>query len=478
MSDGDELDRLLDQLLYEGNQVDEQGTVGRHRGPQILLPQGMTLEQAMQSIAAMNDSQETQFVREYKYRPYDGAAAFLRVLEREYGSKGFGTATQTMFGRKPPQRVSVKVSPTEAISVPWGEVTMPTLGVFNSTYTHGDHGPVYLLCLTTAQNREAEAEAFFDLVEKELQANSIYRGKAIDGSAMKPDFINLDIDPNQVIYNAETTRALESDLWMPLEQRELMASLGLPVKRGVLLEGDYGTGKTTAALLSAQKAVANNWTFIYCRPGDEVEEVMETAKLYPPAMVFIEDIDRRMEDGDPEAVTEILDVFDGIKSKAQEIVVVATTNHVERLHKGMFRPGRLDAVLTIGACDANGVETLLRATIQDGLLKDIDWGQVTGALQGMTPAFVREAGDRAVRYAVARVGGRPTALLTEDLMLAAKGLSAQKEQMDAGINDETAETLDAALGRVLREALQGTRLSYDGRSDDQYLDTSNPVKAR
>jgi transitional endoplasmic reticulum ATPase len=37
-----------------------------------------------------------------------------------------------------------------------------------------------------------------------------------------------------------------------------------------------------------------------------------------------------------------------------------TTNHKDEIHKGMLRPGRLDAIIEIGAMDRPGVEKLAR----------------------------------------------------------------------------------------------------------------------
>jgi hypothetical protein len=86
----------------------------------------------------------------------------------------------------------------------------------------------------------------------------------------------------------------------------------MPLKRAILFEGDYGTGKTLAAFLTAQIATANGWSFHYCRPGrDNIATVMKTARLYQPAVVFFEDVDTIAEGGDADDVSQLLDIFDG-----------------------------------------------------------------------------------------------------------------------------------------------------------------------
>lgn len=105
--------------------------------------------------------------------------------------------------------------------------------------------------------------------------------------------------------------------------------------------------------------------------------MLRTARLYQPAVVFIEDIDYRANNGESDAVTELLEAFDGITSKGGELQIVMTTNHLDRIHKGMLRPGRLDAVVHIGALDRNGVERLCRVVIDESHLdKEVDFDAV------------------------------------------------------------------------------------------------------
>src|SRR5262245_54811598 len=165
----------------------------------------------------------------------------------------------------------------------------------------------------------------------------------------------------------------------------------IPRKRAILLEGPYGTGKTLAAYLTAQIAESHGWTFIYCRPSrDDLGQVMGLARLYQPAVVFFEDIDVMAAGGDVDAVTRLLDMFDGIQAKGTEIVAVLTTNHKERIHKAMVRPGRMDAMVHIGALDRHGIERLIRVTVPEEILAVDDYDAVYRSMEGFLPAFAKE----------------------------------------------------------------------------------------
>ena len=46
-----------------------------------------------------------------------------------------------------------------------------------------------------------------------------------------------------------------ANVWSLIRHSPKMRELGLPLKRAVLFEGDYGTGKTLGAFLTAQKCL-------------------------------------------------------------------------------------------------------------------------------------------------------------------------------------------------------------------------------
>ncbi len=246
---------------------------------------------------------------------------------------------------------------------------------------------------------------------------------------------------------------LNANVWSLLEHTDAMREQGLPLKRSVLLEGPYGTGKTLAAFLTAQRAVANNWTFIFVRPNkDNLNDAMATAQLYQPSVVFFEDIDTT---GSPDTnASELLDVFDGIQAKGTEILAVLTTNHADRIHKGLVRPGRLDAVIHIGALDQAGIERLIYSIVPSRQLpKNLDMDSIYESMEGYMPAFVKEAIDRAIRYNLARNEGKFTQLSSDDFVQAGNGLRDQLNLMEGAREEFVQPTLDATLRAAVRNEL-------------------------
>jgi len=435
-------------------------------GTRLVIPARMTPMEAVKTLEAHIKAEETLIMmsRTFKARIWDGAAAFERAVKLVTGMSGVGKPTDLgFFGSVPPSRRTINISSTETLDVPWGEVRVD---LFEADMTLGgdmdeDLGLVFSLGAYAPKKMRTAIEGFFRVIEDELEQRSIYRGRAFDGKD-QPDFIALDgVDPRRVVYSEEVIEQLEANLWTLLEQTQVNRDLGLTLKRAVLVHGEYGTGKTLAAYLTGQKAIANGWTFVYCRPGkDDLDYVFQTARLYQPAVVFFEDVDTVSEAGEgQDAVTRLLDTFDGVAAKGTEIVAILTTNHVDRIHKGMVRPGRLDAIIKIGSLDSAGVRKLIEANLPGDMLGDwLDWDAIGEAMDAFTPAFVKEAGDRTVRYAVTRAGGVPNRLETEDFLRSARGMDAHLQLMEDAVDSIASDPLGGVMRREITAAVK--EISY------------------
>ena len=143
--------------------------------------------------------------------------------------------------------------------------------------------------------------------------------------------------------------------------------------------------------------------------------------------------------------------------------MVLTSNHVDKIHKAMLRPGRLDSVTEIGALDHEGFIKLVKVTVPPGLLGDeIDFDRVADAMADFLPAFVKEAIDRSMRYALARTGGEVDTLATEDFVHAAKGLRPQLDLMHGAKEGVTPDDLTTSMQRVVKRVItEGDVALYD-----------------
>lgn len=438
-------------------------------GQMIRLPAEMELLDAARFLAKLHKDadEEVDIVRRFDYRPWDGAYCANRAFRREFGAVGHD-GTPGFFGPNPPTFIDVTTGPNgETEQVPWGVLSIPVLP--GCTFELGgtndaELGPLFVVKASGPRRNRAEMDGVLNLIGNELHTASLYRGRSITG-AVEAEFLDTaSVDPTKVVYSQATMADLDANVWTPIRHAEQLRELGVPLKRSVLLHGPFGTGKTLAAILTAQQANANGWTFIKARPGrDELDTVLGTARLYAPAVVFFEDVDTvsNPDQLDADGVSVLLDSFDGLQAKGVEVMAVMTTNYPERIHKGMVRPGRLDAVIEIGALDGPGIVRLIVATVPESLLDVADVfaraDDVANANMGYAPAFVKEAADRAVRYALARSGGdlAGVTITAADLIAAADGLRPQLALMeDAPEGEARSRTLDAAMAATLDQAVR------------------------
>jgi transitional endoplasmic reticulum ATPase len=475
--------RILAALDELGGLTVQQDTLA-FEGTRFVLPASMegNVSDAIEYLEEYREQQEQTFryQRTFPYRPYDGAAAFDRTMTRVFGSSGIGVPIRTMFGSQPPELVTITTGFGVTAQVPWGQVSFSPLdAVFTTGAAREEQGYVFALAVEAPRKHRRRIEGFFDAVGRELAEHSIYRGKAITGHSQEPAFLDVAaIDPTTVVYSQEVMTQLNANLWSLLDHTDVMRELKIPLKRAVLVEGPYGTGKTLAGALTAQHAVANGWTFVLCRPGrDNLLDTLQTAQLYAPAVVWFEDVDTIGSGGDPMYVSRLLDALDGVTAKGAEVLAGFTTNHVDKLQRGLLRPGRIDTVIHIGELDRPGIERLVKVVVPARLLGSVDYDKVYAAMTGYVPAYARESIDRAMRYSIARNGGAPDTVTTADLVNAAQGLRAQHRLMEAASDATTQPTIDSTLTAVVEDIIGRTFATSRAHEQDDSMIVEAPDHA-
>ena len=455
------LDRLGGRLVGEDTIL--------YQGDKFVLPETMegNLDTAITFLGQLRDAEEEEysFSRSYPYRPWDGAAAFQRAMTRVFGSQGVGKAKMSFFfGKQPPRYISIPVSHDSNLQVPWGTVRFAPLNAeFEIGYTveSDEEGPIFQLEVTVPRKHRRRIEGFLEVVRDELDKRSIYRGRAIDASAPNPGFIDpFKVDPARVVYSEEANTQLQANLWGVIDNAPYLREKKVPLKRAVLLEGPYGSGKTLAGALTAQHAVQAGWTFILVRGGDDPYAALRTARLYAPSVVWIEDLDVMSAGKTRSEISKLLDALDNASGKGAEVIAGFTTNFAHTIERGVLRPGRIDAVIHVGSLDADGYERVVRATVPADLLAaDVDYAAVAEAFAGYLPAFAVEAAHRAIRYNVVRNPGRPGKVTTQDLVDAANGLRPQFKLVEgAGEAAHAQPSIDSLVLGTVEGVLRRTEV--------------------
>ena len=143
------------------------------------------------------------------------------------------------------------------------------------------------------------------------------------------------------------------------------ASAGAKIPRGVLLEGDPGTGKTLLARAVAGEANVNfisasgsQFVEMFVGVGAQrVRGLFENARKNAPCVVFIDEIDAiggkrgssfnsGGNDEREQTLNQILTCMDGFE-KTDDIIVLAATNRIDTLDPALLRAGRFDRKIKV-----------------------------------------------------------------------------------------------------------------------------------
>lgn len=254
------------------------------------------------------------------------------------------------------------------------------------------------------------------------------------------------------IFSADLQREIDTNIMAPIRFPDAVRAAGTPLKRGVLMAGRYGVGKTLLSANVAKEATENGWTFLYCEDVRELPDALQFATAYQPCVIFAEDVDRVTAGDRTSELDEILNQIDGIGTKGAEILTILTTNAVEKIHPAMLRPGRIDVPLFVDPPDPDAVIQLVRMYGRDLIGEGEDLSEVGAVLQGRIPAVIREVVERSKLENISRTKGKGGKVSAEDITAAARTYLKAEERLQPPQAADGASTMEA-FGRGMGEAI-------------------------
>ena len=245
---------------------------------------------------------------------------------------------------------------------------------------------------------------------------------------LQPDFMDVSgASPLDLVFSSDVRTAVETNVFTPLVDGESCDRWGIPKKRGILLAGPYGTGKTLTARVTANLANQAGRAFFYLDNVAHLDRMIQMAALVGPSVIFAEDLDQALGSERERDTNRILNAIDGIDTKSAPIMVVLTTNHVENIGQAMLRPGRLDAVIAMTPPDAVAAAELVELYAGDLLDPSSDLNAVGDALAGTIPAVIAEVVRKAKLGAIRRKADQ---INGDDLLDAAASMRGQLQLLE------------------------------------------------
>lgn len=359
------------------------------RGSGISVADDISLQDAANALyaAAQAEADTTKVRHIVRHLPfYAGCYAFSRILEDHYGVQ-YARSEQSIFGPIDPVQYTIPISPTEKATVTLGAFSLNGMKV-KTTERIDDNGIARLEVIVTCRNVDRPlAMNLFTYLDA---APNVWAGQYLiyDSDANEPRMPEIkqpSLTLDDIALNAVEATACQQFL-THIDMHERIASeLDIPFKRGVLLWGAWGTGKTLAAAVFMTHAINAGITVIYEKSWGKLLSTMHLARNFGPCLVFCEDIDLATN-------RTLTNLLDDAALKDAPISLVVTTNHPERLDPAITRSGRMDICIRF---DLPESDTRCRILEVHGVPASTYSDAVSKATHGMTGADLAEVAKRA-----------------------------------------------------------------------------------
>ncbi len=304
-----------------------------------------------------------------------------------------------------------------------------------------DHGPMEEITLEVAATDAGRAERILGEIRQLAVERNVYRGHVISfggqmfghGRGGLLSFLERPaVARDDVVLPPDLLDGIERQvLGVQQHARRLLAS-GQHLKRGVLLHGAPGTGKTyTVGYLMGRMPQAT----IVILSGTALQmigEACSVARMLQPSVIVVEDVDLIAEHraprmgplpmmlGQPHPLLfQLLNEMDGLGEDVN-VTFLLTTNRVNMLEEALAqRPGRVDHAAELPLPDAEARGRLIR--LYQGNL-DLDLAGLPAVIErteGVTASFLKELLRTAALFAADDSAGRDGPLRVTDAHMGA-----------------------------------------------------------
>lgn len=272
------------------------------------------------------------------------------------------------------------------------------------------------IVLDVMANERSIAENFMNEMRLAINKHNIYRGKLLsiekkEGSAGGKGSAGIKfhelpaITRDRIVLPDGLLNRIERQTVEVGRYSEALLNARRKLKRGILLHGAPGTGKTLTAMYLASEMQDRTVLILTGRGLGLIESSCEIARWLQPSMVIIEDVDLIAEErSQQQACTmpilfELLNQMDGLADDA-DVLFLLTTNRPDILEPALAaRPGRVDQAYELPLPDLECRKRLFNLYSQGLTMRVNDMDSLIRRTSGASGAFISELLRKAALFA-------------------------------------------------------------------------------
>jgi len=222
-------------------------------------------------------------------------------------------------------------------------------------------------------------------------------------------------DWNDIVLSGGLANRIKSEVEGVIRCAKELNRYGLNSKKGFILAGDPGNGKTLLLKILANTIKATCIMVPFNKTKDELNmpALFRLARELAPTILILEDIDLYGEERevakDAERLGELMNELDGMVDN-KEIIVFATTNNLIKVEKALqSRPGRFDRIYKIMNPDFNGRLQILKHFVNKvpHEITDNNISTLAEEFEGYSGAYLKELINSGFAQAILRDDQKP-----------------------------------------------------------------------
>lgn len=244
----------------------------------------------------------------------------------------------------------------------------------------------------------------------------------------------------QVILPPDLLERIERQVVGVARHVSWLRASGQHLKRGVLLHGPPGTGKTHTVRYLLGQLPGVTVVVLTGAALNRIAAACSVARALQPSMVVVEDVDliaeqRESRGGQHPLLFQLLNEMDGLGEDV-DVAFLLTTNRADLLEPALAqRPGRVDHAAELPLPDADARRRLMRLYQHELVLELTSPEDVVGRTEGVTASFLKELLRRAAMYAAEDAAASPGGAAGAGAAGAAGALTVRDAHMNAALDE-------------------------------------------